>query len=154
VKYFGLILILFSASASTETTVKAFIGGQFVLPSNCYFIVRGGNENDFTCPSGVDRFRSVTFPKRDEVSERSMRQSANKINEASEEDSNDFRAVSVKSELIDDKKHYLNIWELGGIRHFSYTVCEFHSCVRISSIEMEFIENIVLQFSPKTISAK
>jgi hypothetical protein len=153
-RYLSLIFIFIFTSANGETLIKVFRESEMLLPKHCYLIVRGGAENDFTCPSPTDRFRSITFPLVEDVTEQLMKEDASKINGSAEEDSLDFRIVSTKSALVDSKKHYLQSWELNGIINYSYTICDQRSCIRISANEFSFIENLISQVSSQVINVK
>jgi hypothetical protein len=153
-RYLSLIFIFIFTSANGETLIKVFRESEMLLPKHCYLIVRGGVENDFICPSPTDRFRSITFPLVEDVSEQAMEEDASKINGSAEEEGFDFRIVSVKSALIDSKKHYLLSWELNGIISYSYTICDQRSCIEISANEFSFIENLISQVSLQVINVQ
>jgi len=108
-------------------------------------------ENDFTCPSPGDRFRSITFPLIDAVEEFNSQTEVDRRDRISDEKDLDFRTISNKSAEIDDRMHYLTVWELGGISHQSYTICEHRTCIKISATELGFVRDMVEQFSSKTL---
>ena len=149
IKSLFILLTMFSSSLYAETVLKVFANERIKLPESCSFIVRGGYENDFTCPSSTDPFRSITFPVLESFEESiPKRKDANSL---AEEEGLDFYSEPVKQLVIDDKKHYLWVWHMHGKSHQSYTVCDYRSCVKVSAMEIDFVRAIMEQFSSKTI---
>jgi hypothetical protein len=151
IKYLVTLLILYSSFVNAETLLKVFYSEKLVLPDSCYFIARGGNENDFTCPNSTDPFRSISFPLVDKFEESISQSKIEELNENAKTENMDFSFEPVITAVIDKRKHYLSVWELAGKSHQSYTICDHRSCVKISAMELDFVRNIVEQFSTKTI---
>ncbi|MCC2616869.1 hypothetical protein LJ739_11505 [Aestuariibacter halophilus] len=140
-----LIIIPFFSNA---TAVKIFHDREFTLPENCYMVVRGGHENDFTCPVSSDRFRSISFPLLEEVEEEN-KEHFDSLKSRLETEATDLRLLSFTTKEIEERLHSLEVWELNGITNYSYTICDYRSCIRISANEFSFIESL-----GKTISSE
>ena len=138
IKYLVTLLTLYSCFGNAETLLKVFYSEKLVLPDSCYFIARGGTENDFTCPTSNDPFRSITFPLVDKVEESISQSKIEELNKNAETENMDFSLDPVRTAVIDKRKHYLSVWELAGKSHQSYTVCDHRSCVKISAMGARF----------------
>ena len=114
-----------------ETVLKVFENERIRLPESCYFVVRGGNENDFTCPNSGDPFRSVSFPVLENIEE--SQSGIIKANEEANKEGLDFYSEPIRKHEIDGKHHYLWVWHMFGKIHQSYTVCYYRSCIKVAS---------------------
>tara|TARA_B100000700_G_scaffold32072_1_gene30636 strand:- start:3380 stop:3790 length:411 start_codon:yes stop_codon:yes gene_type:complete len=128
-----------------------FFGEELMIPANCYFIARGGHENDFTCPVEGDRFRGISFPLVEEEIKRINLKSKEEWNKDFSEKNLDILITEDKQKTIDDRKHHLRIWEMDGIVHHSYLVCDKRACISIFATESAFVRSLVEQFSTKIL---
>ncbi len=151
IRFTLIFLCLFSQITEAETLLKVFYTDRIILSENCYFIVRGGDENDFTCPTTNDPFRSISFPTIEQVEKSTSQSRVQEANKSAQTDNLDFHFGPVKSLEIDGKMHYLGEWELAGKSHQSYFVCDRRSCIKISAMEVDFVRGIIEQFSSKTL---
>lgn len=130
--------------------LQIFDTEKLILPDDCYFIVSGGIENDFICPSSGTA-RAITFPSIESVVESNAPKRVESRNKILEEEGFDIRESAIKSRTIDGRAHNLGVWEIAGISHHIYTICDQRSCIKITGVELDFVRNLVEQISTKTL---
>lgn len=150
-KFLLITILLLATNVNANTAVKLFDGGAVVLPNVCHFILRGGLENSFSCPTEDDKFRSVSFPSPAATKEFESAKSTDELNRTAVENNMDIQMLRIETAKIENKIHYLRHYQQFGQKQYMYTVCDRKSCISISASSTEFITNLLQQFSSKTI---
>ena len=146
--------LLISANAIAEMKLKLFYDEELTIPEYCYFISRGGHENDFTCPVQGDRFRGISFPLVEEEIKRINSKSKFDWNKDFLDQNLNTSVIDERRGIIDERTHFMRIWQMEDIIFHLYVACDKRACIRINATEEGFVRGLIEQFSTRVLYDK
>ncbi|WP_290616197.1 MULTISPECIES: hypothetical protein [unclassified Arsukibacterium] len=153
------VLVLFftaliSGNALAGMKLQLFYDEEITIPEYCYFISRGGHENDFTCPVQGDRFRGISFPLVEDEIKRFTSKSKDDWNKDFLDRNLNTSVIDERRDTIDDRTHLMRVWQMEDIIFHLYIVCDKRACISINATEEGFVRDLVEQFSSRVLYDK
>jgi hypothetical protein len=156
-KFFNslILAVLICSNSIAQTSVEIFGDKQIVLPSDCFFKVNE-NSSEFSCPSGTDTLRSISFHSPDfiETGFNNIISGVEGFNNESTDLGSNMYLQDPVTKTISGYTHYLTGLVVNNEPQYSYEICTDKSCLKVHSNSEYFIQSIISQLVEETLFTK